>query len=225
MRPKFDPTQDDEAPDHLASRHSDVVPRIVGAHLSWPETPSLRLPDERREAWMSAYESSFDAVFDHCDRGDWLVPLVYAAGHNDVRLSRALLRFAHEVSLLLEAPDEALAMLEVAESMVMGELGKDLCIRIADNLIEESYERFMADRRFERYFYCHCAAAVARLASRVHDAASARDAVDAIHSGVSALRAAGHEDDSTTLRLAARLIREEITQPPRAPEVRVAGHS
>jgi hypothetical protein len=49
--------------------------------------------------------------------------------------------------------------------------------------------------------------------------------VDAIHSGVSALRAAGHEDDAMTLRLAARLIREEITGPPRAPEVRVAGRS
>ena len=96
MRSRRDARDDQPAADPTSERrgeldeprHSDVVPRGAGSrdpgdlllggpsHLSWPELRSLRVPDERRGAWMTAYEASFDHAFEHCPRADWLVPLV-----------------------------------------------------------------------------------------------------------------------------------------------------
>jgi hypothetical protein len=140
------------------------------------------------------------------------VPLVYAAGANDARLARALLRFAHEVALQLPDSDAALAVLEVAESTLEGRVGPDLCVHIAENLINEAYERFTVDRRFDGYFFCRCAAAVARLAARVESPDSAQDAVETIHSAVAALRVHGNGAAEEAAKLAARLIREELGQ-------------
>ena len=101
--------------------------------------------------------------------------------------------------------------------MLLGELGKDLCLRIAENLVNEAYERVTADRRFDRYYFCHCAAAVARLSARVRETSSARDAVEALQSAVAALRARGIDSELQSLALAARMIREELAQQREAP--------
>jgi hypothetical protein len=208
----------------VGERHSDVVPKSLSQalqsaalrpgplpHLSWQES-GLRVPDETRAAWMRAYESGFDQAFATCTRGDWLVPLVYASGANDTRLGNALVRFAYEVALGLPETDteEAFAVLEVAQATLEGTIGKDTCARIASNSVDEAYARFEQDRRFDVYFFGHCAAAVARLAAHVNHALSARDAVEAVHSGVAALRVHAPESEQATLELAAKCIRDAL---------------
>jgi hypothetical protein len=212
---------------HSRMRHSDVVPRDLSSalsaaaaaadrlpqvpHLSWPE-PGLRVPDETGQAWSSAYEASLDTALANCDRGDWLVPLVYAAGKNDARLAAALVRFAYEVALELPEVDTeaAFAVLEVAQSALESGVGKETCARIASNSIDEAYARFASDRRFDRYFFAHCAAAVARLAAGVTHAQSARDAIAAIQSAAAARRTLDASAEPATLALAARCIREAL---------------
>jgi hypothetical protein len=215
----------------VGQRVSDVVPKYAG----YPTLPplmgdavgtvhgkqdghpsSLRVPDDAREIWMQAYEASFDQAFEKLEGGDALIPFVYAAGENDERLSRGLLAFAYEIALCLPNADEGFAMLEVAESTLSGAISKDVCIRIADNLVDEAYRRFESDRRFDRYFFCHCAAATARLVARVDQTASAKDATEVVLSAVAALRAFAehegkHDGDAADVRkLAAHCIRREL---------------
>jgi hypothetical protein len=210
-------------------RHSDVVPKDfsqvmaalrglrdvregVARHLSWPESGLQRMPDETRSAWMSAYEAGFDTAFATCERGDWLVPLVYAAGDNDVRFGRALVRFAYEAALDLDDAEAAFAVLEVADATLDGAIGKDLCARIAGNLVDEAYTRFAQDRQFDRYFFCHCAAAVARVAANIAQPSSARDAVEAIQSAVAAVRFHREDAEAVITRLAAKCIRQALDE-------------
>lgn len=227
------------------ARHSDVVPKSASRaqtlppeasdpfselglaearvpHVESPQ-PGLRLPDETGSAWSSAYETSFEHAFASCERGDWLVPLVYAAGGNDERFGLALVRFGYEAALDLTDVEEALAVLEVAESTLHGTLGKDLCARIAENLIDEAYARFEQDRRFDRYFFCHSAAAIARLCAAVTQPGSARDAVEAIQSAAAALRVNDEHAETRVAALAGRCIREElgaplVTRPSQSPQ-------
>jgi hypothetical protein len=104
----------------------------------------------------------------------------------------------------------------VAESTLTGAINKDVCVRIADNLVDEAYQRFESDRRFDRYFFCHCAAATARLVARVDHPASAKDATEAVLSAVASLRALAEQAepgafDATEVRkLAAHCIRREL---------------
>jgi hypothetical protein len=199
-------------PEERSVRHSDVVPKQPAGHLSWRETQSLALPDETKAVWMQAYEAGFDQAFANLDRGDLLIPLVYAARANDGRLTRALLRFAYDLALRLRDTEAALAVLEIAEATLEGRFDKDVCARIAENLIDEAYARVALDRHFDHYFFCHCAAAIARLSSHVQSSDSARDAIEAIQSAAAALRVHSPDSDNEVRRLAAYCIRTELQQ-------------
>ncbi|HEX7480521.1 MAG TPA: hypothetical protein VF331_22165 [Polyangiales bacterium] len=199
-------------------RHSDVVPKGSAQHLSWREGQRLGLPDETKAVWMQAYEAGFDQAFANLDRGDLLIPLVYAARANDGRLTRALVRFAYELSLRFTDVEAALAVLEVADATLAGRFDKDVCARIASNLIDEAYERFARDRQFDHYFFCHCAAAIARLSAHVESGESARDAIEAIQSAAAAMRVHTDDPDGEVRRLAAYCIRSELQQGSRDPD-------
>ncbi len=194
-------------------RHSDVVPKQSGTaapHLSWRESQRLGLPDETKAVWMQAYEASFDEAFSNLDQGDLLIPLIYAARANDGRLTRALLRFASELALRMTDTDAALAVLEVAEATLYGRFDKDVCARIAQNLVDEAYDRFAQEHHFDQYFFCHCAAAIARLSAHVESDDSARDAIEAVQSAAAAMRVHNPDSDHEVRRLAAYCIRAEL---------------
>ena len=127
-----------------------------------------------------------------CERGDWLIPLVYAAGSNDERLARALLRFARDRTEAVGNSDEAMAVLEVADATLAGDIDKDVCTSIARNLLDEAYRQLAEDSRFDHYFSCMCASSAASLAARVDDPSSMPIAVDVVRSAVALARVRLH---------------------------------
>ncbi len=122
----------------------------------------------------------------------WL-PLVYARRSNDRRLARALLAFARERTAPLEGVDAARSVLELADAALDGQLDRDLCSRLAHNLLDEAYARVSEDKRIDRFFGEKCVSSAARLASRVEDPVSLRDAIEVIRSAVAMDAVAGHD--------------------------------
>jgi len=146
-----------------------------------------------------------------------LLPLVYALRHNDIQLARALLGFARERALTVADADAALAVLELAEGALSGQVQKDVCARVASNLLDEAYEQLLADRRFDRYFSAICASSAARLAMHVQEPASLDDATEVIRAAASLARMSSPKTDSRqsvtrTIERAHEYIREAVSK-------------
>lgn len=144
-----------------------------------------------------------EEALNSCYHGDHLISLLYARRSNDERLARALLGFARDRTDESSRTDEAKAVLEVAESTLDGTIGKDVCSTIADNFMDDAYDRFLSDKRFDQYFSCHCIGSAARLVATVTQPESVRDAVEVVRSAISVARLTAPGDDGSEVRRAA----------------------
>jgi hypothetical protein len=135
---------------------------------------------------------------------------------NDDRLVRALLGFARERALEVRDVEAALAVLELADAALRGKVRKDVCARVAANLLDEACDELLRDQRFDRYFISRCASSAARLATRAGEPDSLRDVTEVIRAATALARVARPPSDApehaaaASRELAAQCIREAL---------------